>query len=297
MKRRIILALLITCIFAAGCAGCGSKDSGAQSSGSSAESSAASQTSAETSEKTSETKTSEASAVNSKEESKTSAQESQKAESSEEKTSAADSESSDEQSEESSVQQSDESSAAASDIEDESSAEEPQPLQSSEPSEQEPEPEPQTSVEEPESQTEPEPEPQPQTGSFSDSDISFRSIVPGAGIDNALSVLGNPDSISTAPSCIGTGEDKIYTYGDLQIESYPDPSGEKILSITFSGSSVTTDKGAQVGMSTDEIKKIYGEPTVEDEYYMGYTGSDSMHLDFLCDNGRVIEIGMIKDVV
>ena len=69
MKRRIILALLITCIFAAGCAGCGSKDSGAQSSGSSAESSAASQTSAETSEKTSETKTSEASAVNSKEES------------------------------------------------------------------------------------------------------------------------------------------------------------------------------------------------------------------------------------
>ena len=284
MKRRIILALLITCIFAAGCAGCGSKDSGAQSSGSSAESSAASQTSAETSEKTSE-----ASAVNSKEESKTSAQESQKAESSEEKTSAADSESSDEQSEE--------SSAAASDIEDESSAEEPQPLQSSEPSEQEPEPEPQTSVEEPESQTEPEPEPQPQTGSFSDSDISFRSIVPGAGIDNALSVLGNPDSISTAPSCIGTGEDKIYTYGDLQIESYPDPSGEKILSITFSGSSVTTDKGAQVGMSTDEIKKIYGEPTVEDEYYMGYTGSDSMHLDFLCDNGRVIEIGMIKDVV
>ena len=123
------------------------------------------------------------------------------------------------------------------------------------------------------------------------------SLIPGGSADSVTAALGTPDSISTAPSCIGTGEDKIYSYGDLQIETYPDPAGEKILSITLVTGSVKTGKGAYVGMSTDEVKQLYGEPSVEDSYYISYIGTDSMQLDFLCDNGSVVEIGMIKDVV
>ena len=138
-------------------------------------------------------------------------------------------------------------------------------------------------------------------GSFNNNDIIFNyngyDIKPNDVMSTVVSAIGNASNVESAPSCIGVGEDKIYFYGGFSIETYPESSGEKILHVAITDSSAATVKNVTVGMTTADIEKAYGTNNLtKDEYIYTYTGSGNTHLDFLVENGVIIEIDYVYDV-
>lgn len=163
-------------------------------------------------------------------------------------------------------------------------------------------------VSEPVQQSYEEPEPsqsQPDVlyGDFDEEDVNFyynnTAIKPNEDISSVISKIGNASKIDSAPSCIGVGEDKIYSYNGFKIESYPDTSGEKVLNIMITDNSVSTSKGISVGMTVADIENAYGtsklDKSISDEYFYTYV-SGKLHLDFLIDDGLITEIDYVYDV-
>ena len=165
----------------------------------------------------------------------------------------------------------------------------------------------QTSAAEPSEQTEPSAASAPDvisqpSAGFSDSDIAFvynnASVRPTDNMSDVIAKIGEASNVASAPSCIGVGEDKIYSYGDFKIESYPDAAGEKVLNIVIEGNTVATSKGVTVGMTAEDIKNAYGTDRLDsssDEFIYTYF-SGNMHLDFLLEGGKIIEIDYVFDI-
>lgn len=284
MKKRLFAALVLGCMLIGMTAGCGSKDNKEASSAKTSTASTVSDASKDASKDASE-----ASKQESKKESKTetaskSESSAEKKESSVESKEDSEAESSvEESSEEPSVQESSEEESQAAESSTEAPAEES--------SQAEPEP----------SEVElSEPEAPPAQGSFTVADMGFvyngSMVVPGSDMESALSVLGAASSVNTAPSCIGVGEDKIYTYSGFTVESFPATTGETVLNITLTGASASTAKGVTVGMTADDIAAAYGTPTEADDFFISYNTGSGMHLDFLMDGGKIIEIAYVLDV-
>lgn len=77
----------------------------------------------------------------------------------------------------------------------------------------------------------------------------------------ALAPLGEPLSFFESPSCAFQGMDKVYTFPSLVVNTYPEQGKDLILSIYLTDDALTTGEGAYIGMHTDEILALYGEPT------------------------------------
>ena len=288
MKNRwsIILAGIMAAAMAAGCANSSPADESSVKTGSIAleESSVVSTGEAsESSKAESKTESKSESKAESKAESKTESKAESKEESKAEASLEASTESKEESKPESKAEESKTESEAASSV----------PDKVSEPSQEEPE---QPSAVESQQEA-------PSTGGFSAADMSFVcngvSVKPTDSVD-VLSGMGTPDRVDTAPSCIGVGEDKIYTFGDVSIETYPDPAGEKVLNITVTGNGAATSKGIRTGMTYNDIIAAYGtsgmDSSQSDEYFVTYPSEGKLHLDFLLDGGKIVEIDYVFDV-
>lgn len=92
--------------------------------------------------------------------------------------------------------------------------------------------------------------------------VKGKKILLNTKISDSTSALGNTTDYSEAPSCNYDGLDKVFTYGDVSIYTYPHASGDLINEIEVNDASVSTDKGiAPIGKTLAEIKGVYGEPT------------------------------------
>ncbi len=140
-----------------------------------------------------------------------------------------------------------------------------------------------------------------QMGTFTGEDIEFKYnnsyIKPNDTMSSVKQKIGNANNVATLPSCIGVGNDYVYRYNGFEIESYPSSSGERVLHIYITDSSISTEKGVKVGMKTADIVKAYGSDCISDDYSYSYLASGNMHLDFIIDNGTIIEIDYIYDVM
>lgn len=264
MKKRVFAVILAGLMTACALAACSGSEENTESSGTIVLSSADEKS--EASEEKTESK--EESKTESKTESKEESKEKSKAESSE------DAESSEEESSEPSEEESEEESS------------EPVDEQGTEDSAEESlQPEPSSS------------EAPVQSVGFSEADMSFvynnAYIAPNDNMSEVIAKIGNANSVQSAPSCIGVGEDKIYNYGSFTIESYPASDGEKVLNIMITDSSVSTSKGISVGMSAADIKEVYGEPTEGDDYFISYKADARTHLDFIMDGSSIMEIDYV----
>jgi len=78
-----------------------------------------------------------------------------------------------------------------------------------------------------------------------------------------LALLGEPVGYFESNSCAFQGLDKVYTYPSFVINTYPQEGADMVSSIYLMDDMFTTAEGAYIGMSIDEVKAIYGEPTSE----------------------------------
>ncbi len=104
-----------------------------------------------------------------------------------------------------------------------------------------------------------------------------------------LAQLGEPANYYEAKSCAFEGKDKVYSYGSVDISTYPQGEDDFISYIDFRDDTVTTEEGAYLFMAKNDVLKMYGENYTEKLgaycYPMG-----NMELRFIFENDAVVSI-------
>lgn len=110
-----------------------------------------------------------------------------------------------------------------------------------------------------------------------------------ADMADVLEALGQPLKYFEAASCAFDGLDKTYTYAGYVILTRPDGKKDYINSIQLTDDSVQTTEGAYIGMTTEAVKGIYGDPTEETATLLSYTDGNTT-LNFVLKDAKVISI-------
>lgn len=113
----------------------------------------------------------------------------------------------------------------------------------------------------------------------------FDSAAPG--MDCSAYISANKGyTLQKDASCIGSGEDRVYTYPDYIIRSYYEGGKDTVQEIELTGKGVSTRDGISVGMKAADIEKVYGAPAIPGEYI--YTCNDGV-IDFLLNADKTIK--------
>ncbi|HHT53972.1 MAG TPA: hypothetical protein GX011_03440 [Clostridiales bacterium] len=114
-------------------------------------------------------------------------------------------------------------------------------------------------------------------------------IVPGEDIAPVLAALGEPTGYYEAASCAFEGLDKIYTYGGVQINTYPDGEVDRVLSVVLFDDACLTPEGVGIGSELKAVVAAYGEDYTGTENSITYTRGDT-ELKFLIKDGCVSSV-------
>ncbi len=104
-----------------------------------------------------------------------------------------------------------------------------------------------------------------------------------------LEKLGEPKSYFESPSCAAQGIGKLYSYGDFEIETYPDGDTDRVLYVLLKSDAVQTAEGVSLASSREDVIAAYGEPTEEKTGAMIYQKGD-MKLKFLFNDSGMVSI-------
>ena len=106
--------------------------------------------------------------------------------------------------------------------------------------------------------------------------------------ETVIEKLGKPadDDIVTTDSCAFNGKDTVYYYPSFEISANDETGSFVIYSIYLKDDTVSTKEGAYVGMTVDEVKAIYGEPSETAESAIYYV-NEGMKLGFILKDGTV----------
>lgn len=114
-------------------------------------------------------------------------------------------------------------------------------------------------------------------------------IVPGEDIAPVIAALGEPTSYYEAASCAFEGLDKIYTYGGVQINTYPDGEVDRVLSVVLLDDACLTPEGVGIGSDVEAVIAAYGNEYTSTENSMTYMRGDA-ELKFILRDGCVSSI-------
>ena len=74
-----------------------------------------------------------------------------------------------------------------------------------------------------------------------------------------LAQLGNPvKPVFEIDSCAYQGKDKVYSYKDFEVSTYPKNGTECISAVVVTGASVATPEGIKIGSRAADVTKAYG---------------------------------------
>lgn len=110
-----------------------------------------------------------------------------------------------------------------------------------------------------------------------------------------LDYIGQPDSYFEAASCAFDGLDKTYTYGQIEILTYPDEEKagvDYISSLRLLDGSVSTPEGISIGDKASDVVAAYGNDYDDLGNQYSYLDGDTF-LNFLLDGDTVISIEYI----
>ena len=114
-------------------------------------------------------------------------------------------------------------------------------------------------------------------------------IVPGGDIAPVLAALGEPTGYYEAASCAFDGLDKIYTYGSVRINTYPDGEVDRVLSVVLLDDACLTLEGVGIGSDVEAVIAAYGNEYTGTGNSMTYTRGGT-ELKFLIKDGYVSSI-------
>ena len=102
--------------------------------------------------------------------------------------------------------------------------------------------------------------------------------------------LGQPSEIQEFPSCISGATDHKYIYSEFTLQAYPQDDAEILQIVELLTNTYATEKGIKVGDTTEAVKEAYGEPDLEEKFYMDYNLTDTIVLSFELKDGVVTKI-------
>ncbi len=81
---------------------------------------------------------------------------------------------------------------------------------------------------------------------------------------------GEPDKYFESESCAFQGMDKVYTYGSVVINTYPENEKDYVLTIELKDDTITTAEGIYIGSSKADVVATYGTATSETDVALVY---------------------------
>ena len=102
-------------------------------------------------------------------------------------------------------------------------------------------------------------------------------------------MLGEPKQEFTSPSCAGQGDGHLYTYDDIQIQTYPEGDKDLILYVALRTDNVATKEGIDLSSSKEDILAAYGDPTEETSSSLKFRHGNVI-LVFIFDGDSLISI-------
>lgn len=114
-------------------------------------------------------------------------------------------------------------------------------------------------------------------------------IIPNAKMEPIVAALGEADSFFESDSCAFQGKDKVYTYGSVVINTYPENEVDYVYTIELKDDTVSTAEGIYVGSSVEDVKAKYGEPKEDTGVALVYEKGTST-LNFSYEDGAVTSI-------
>ena len=94
---------------------------------------------------------------------------------------------------------------------------------------------------------------------FVPADNTSVTLVPGEAFDVDELGLTETTEYMEAASCYYEGMDKIFTYDNYAVTTYPKDGKDYIQDISITAEGVTTDKGVGVGSDLKQVLEAYGE--------------------------------------
>ena len=77
-------------------------------------------------------------------------------------------------------------------------------------------------------------------------------------IQTAIEILGEPNHVHETPSCAFDGMDRIFTFSEFYIHTYPMGDKDLIQIIRFRTDNMTTGEGFRLGNSFDTVTEVLG---------------------------------------
>lgn len=109
-----------------------------------------------------------------------------------------------------------------------------------------------------------------------------------------IQVLGEPDSYFESESCAFQGMDKVYDYGSVVINTYPENEADYILTIELKDDMVETPEGIAIGSAKDKVLEAYGTADQENSASLSYVKGHCT-LSFIMENDVVSAITYTSD--
>ncbi len=106
---------------------------------------------------------------------------------------------------------------------------------------------------------------------------------------------GKEKEYSEIPSCAFNGIDKTYKYDNYEITTYPDGAKDRILSIYFLDSGVSTTEGVKIADSYDDMVQAYGNEYENEGNKYSYKKGKT-RIEFLVENKVITSIEYRYDV-
>lgn len=95
---------------------------------------------------------------------------------------------------------------------------------------------------------------------------------------------GDPDKYFESESCAFQGLDKVYTYGSVVINTYPEDGKDYVLTIELKDDTITTAEGIYIGSSKDDVVATYGAAASETDVALVYEKGECQLTFFFEDN-------------
>ena len=102
-----------------------------------------------------------------------------------------------------------------------------------------------------------------------------------------VSVFGDPVVFYSATSCYAEGDDKQYDYNGFSVYTYPDGGKDIVSIIELNDDTVSTPKGAKIGMTLSEVESLYGTDHTSEGLTEVYYLDNGCSLAFTLENGIV----------
>ena len=87
--------------------------------------------------------------------------------------------------------------------------------------------------------------------------VGDAAIIPGTPFD--MSILPEPSSTYTVPSCALDGTDNVYNYDTFEVTAYDEGNGPIVYSIYFIDPNLPTTEGLYLGDDLARVTELYGE--------------------------------------